>query len=107
MMQGGRLRHRVAIYSKTATQNSFGEEVITWTLFGTYWAAVEPLQGREMLEARTDTAELTVRIRMRYISGITPEMRAIWGSNTYDILTVTDIKSMQREQHLMCHQVVM
>lgn len=105
-MRAGRLRHRVTIQSKTVTQNSYGEEVITWTDVDTVWASIEPLRGREFEELRRAGADLTTRIVMRYQAGIVPEMRATEGGHTYDILSVVNVEERDRELHLMCREVL-
>lgn len=105
-MRAGQLRHRVTLQSKSVVQNTFGEETITWTDTATIWAAVEPLRGREFLEARQDQAEVSTRIRMRYRSGVAPEMRAVFGSHTYNIQAVIHLEERQRELHLMCSEVL-
>jgi SPP1 family predicted phage head-tail adaptor len=106
-MRAGNLRHRVTIQSKgTPARNSYGEEVITWATEATVWGAVEPLRGREFLEGKREGAEVTTRIRIRHRDGITPEMRAVWGSHTYDIVSVIDLEGREREIHLMCREVI-
>jgi SPP1 family predicted phage head-tail adaptor len=105
-MQAGRLRHRVTIQEKNASRNTYGEEVPAWSEIATVWAGVEPLRGREYLEMRQVQAEVTTRIRMRYLSGIAPEMRVVWGNHTYDILTVIHINTRGAEMQLLCSEVV-
>lgn len=105
-MRAGELRHRVTIQRKAATQNASGEEVPTWADVATVWAAIEPLQGREFLEAQREGAELTTRIRMRHTVGIAPEMRATEGSHAWDILSVVNSEERDRELVLMCREVV-
>ena len=84
-MRAGKLRQRVTIQDKSVSQNTYGEEVITYVDWATVWAAVEPLRGREFLEGRQITAEVSTRIRIRYRSGISPEMRVKFGSKVYDV----------------------
>jgi len=105
-MRAGDLRQRVTIQSKTAVQNSFGEEVITWVDLATVWASVEPLRGREFLDGKMLTAEITTRIRIRERDGISPEMRAVFGSKIYDILAVVHIEEREREIDLMCQEII-
>ena len=105
-MRAGRLRQRVTLQSKVAVQNDSGEEVITWTDVATVWASVEPLRGREFVEARRAGAEETTRIVMRYRDGVTPEMRVTWGDHDYDILSVVHVDTRQREIQLMCRELV-
>jgi len=105
-MEAGKLRHRVTIQSKTVVQDAYGEETITWGTFATVWANVEPLRGREFLEGRQVMAEVSTRITMRYYAGVKPEMRAVYGSITYDILAVIHVESREREMQLMCQEIV-
>lgn len=108
-MKAGDLRERVTIQDKTVTQDGYGAEVITWTEVGTYWAAVEPLAGREFLEGRQLVAEVTTRIRIRYQGSdvdIRPEMRAVYRSRYFEIVAVIHIKERKRELLLMCTEDV-
>jgi len=105
-MRAGDLRNRVTIQSKAVVQNSFGEEDITWTELATVWAAVEPLRGREFLDGRMVTAEITTRIRIRQRDGISPEMRVVFGAKIYDIIAVVHVEEREREIHLMCQEIV-
>lgn len=105
-MRAGTLRQRVTIQDKSVVRDTYGAETITWTEVATVWAAVEPLQGREYLEARQTTAEVSTRIRIRYRSGITPEMRVEFGTRVYEILAVIDVKELDREIHLMSREFV-
>lgn len=106
-MRAGRLRHRVVLQEKgTVSQNEFGAEVITWTAVATVWASVEPLRGREFIQAKQEQAAIDTRIRLRHRDGITPVMRAVWNGRVYDILSVIRPEERQREIHLMCREVL-
>jgi SPP1 family predicted phage head-tail adaptor len=105
-MRAGQLRQRITIQSKTPNRDTFGQEVITWTDFATVWAAVEPLRGREFLDARMVTAEVTTKIRIRQRDGISPEMRVVFGSINYDVLAVIHVEEREREIHLMCQEII-
>lgn len=106
-MRAGRLRYRVTIQRKTVTKDAYGAETITWTTLGTYWAAVEPLRGREFLDQKFDGAELTTRIVLRYqgSTDIKPEYRATWDGHIYDILAVVEVDARHREYQLLCREV--
>jgi SPP1 family predicted phage head-tail adaptor len=105
-MNAGRLRHRVTIKEKSVTRNSMNEEVVSWTIVGTYWASVEPVRGREFVEMRQAQAEISHRIRMRYRSGIDPTMRAYFGSREFEIVSVIHVEERGRETQLMCNERV-
>ena len=100
------MRQRITIQSKTVERDTFGDEVITWVEFDVVWAAVEPLTGREFLDAKMVTAEVTTRIRIRHQDGISPEMQVVFGSKTYDILAVIHVQEREREDHLMCQEII-
>ncbi len=107
-MDIGRLRHRLKIYDKgTITRNGVGEEIPAYdALVATVWGAVEPLSGREFLEANQVQADVTLRIVIRYRSGIRPEMRVIEDEHTYEIEAVLDQRGERKELHLMSHEVL-
>ncbi len=107
-MDIGRLRHRLKIYDKgTITRNGVGEEIPAYdALVATVWGAVEPLSGREFIEANQVQADVTLRIVIRYRNGIRPEMRVVEGEHTYHIESVLDQRGERRELHLMSHEVL-
>ena len=74
-MRAGWLRHWVEVLAKEASRDSFGAEVITWVTAATVWASVEPLRGREYIEAKQGQVEVSHRVVMRWREGIGPEMR--------------------------------
>jgi SPP1 family predicted phage head-tail adaptor len=102
----GLYRHRITIRSKSVTRNAYGEEIVTPTTFGTYWASVEPIRGREFTEMQQAQAEVTTRIRMRYHDGITPEMDVLFDNDEYQIVAVIPVKERGRELELMCSKRV-
>lgn len=106
-MEAGSLRRRVTIQQRVAAvQDSYGAEAVCWADVATVWAAVEPILGREFVEARQLTAELTTRIRIRYRAGITPAMRVLHGSEVYEVVSVQHVRSENREIVLMCRQIL-
>jgi len=107
-MDIGKLRHRLKIYDKgTITRNGTGEELPAYdALVATVWGAVEPLSGREFVEANQVQADVTMRIRIRYRADIRPEMRVVEGAHIYQIESVLDQRGERKELHLMSHEVL-
>jgi len=105
-MRSGELRHRVTIQAKSITQNGFGEPVETWSDVATVWASVQPLAGREYFQAQQIKADITLRIRMRYRSGIQPAMRLLFESRVFEIQAVIDPDERHRELELLCAEKV-
>lgn len=80
-MNIGSLDRRIRIESKTTTQDaSYGTEVITWGTYKTLWANVQevlPSKGESQAQG-IRIAERPARVRTRYTTGITSDMRVIY-----------------------------
>lgn len=103
-MQAGRLRHRVKVQEKSASRDAYNAEVVTWTTLYDAWAAIEPISGREYIEAHMGGAEVTHRVMMRYRPGVTPEMRVVSGERVFAIVSVLDRDERHAELTLMCKE---
>lgn len=102
ILPAGRLRHRIEIQNYEAAQDDWGQPIYSWVHWAAVWASVEPLQGREFLAAMALQSQTTVRIRMRYRSGVTSQMRVLWGGRIYDIESVIEPQSRRHQLQLMC-----
>lgn len=65
-----RLNKRVTILRQTDVVDGYGQPLDVWIDVATVWAAIEPLQGRELFAAKAVNAEVTTRIPIRYRDGI-------------------------------------
>jgi len=101
-MRAGGLRHPVTIESAIETPADAGEwEVAIWAVFATSRAEITPLNGTERFQAQHLDPEVTHRVRMRFIDGITPDMRIVWGSRIFDIKSVLDVEERRRELEML------
>lgn len=83
---------RVTLQSKSATRDAMGGEVVTYATFASVWAEKRDLAGREYLTAgQSERAEIQTLWRLRWLSGVTPAMRLIHGSDVYDIESVAEL----------------
>ena len=101
-MRSGDLRHRVTIQSRSTSQDSFGQELTTWSDVATVWAAVVPLTGRELLAAAAINAELTHTVTIRYQAQFAnpiamAKMRIQYGTRLFNIQSSID----QNERHIL------
>lgn len=99
-MRAGALRQRVTFQTATITQNSVGEPVNSWSNIGTVWARVEPLAGKERFAAMQQQADVDYRITCRYsstVAALAPEDRATWNGKTFDIKSVLNTETRDRE----------
>ena len=102
-MRSGPLRNRVILSEKIATQNDHGEEQIIYTEIVTVWASIEPLRGREYIEARQGQAELTHRVRIRFPGTriLARINRVTFGARTFEINAVQNQAERRRLITLM------
>jgi len=86
MLKAGRLRHRVDIEAPVNTQDATtGEITVTWTAVHTNVpAAIEPVSVREAIAASQLQSEISVKIVIRYIPGLQPNMRIRHGATLYN-----------------------
>lgn len=57
----------------------------SWSTFKTVWASIEPLSARDLIAAQAGQSKVSARIVIRYLSGLTPDMRISHGSDIYNI----------------------
>jgi SPP1 family predicted phage head-tail adaptor len=91
------MRHRVTIQRPVADPAWGG--TTTWQDHATVWAAIEPLSGREFFAAQQVQSETTGKITIRYIPGITADMRILHGSRIFE-LTAPPIDPQERHAEL-------
>jgi len=90
-MQSGKLDRRIEIQSRSVTQNSYGEAIISYSTVATVWAEVLPLSGRELFAAAQKYPEAQMKIRIRYRTGINETNRIVFESTNYDIIHISEI----------------
>jgi SPP1 family predicted phage head-tail adaptor len=87
-MRAGRLDRRVTIQRQEQTQDAYGQPVETWTDVATVWAEVRDITGKEFVSAQATQNAVQTKITIRHRAGIVPAMRAVHGSDTYNIESV-------------------
>ena len=106
-MRAGRLRHRVTIQRPVNMQSEYGSKTgYAWEDLATVWASVEPLRGREFLDAEAEGAEVTTRIVIRYRENVGPACRVVWGTRAYDVVSTLSVEERDRQIELMCREVL-
>jgi SPP1 family predicted phage head-tail adaptor len=90
MIDAGKLRERVTVQIASGATNALGETVLTWANSTACWASVEGVSARESLAAGQQEISITHRVRMRYLQGLTQNMRFSWRSRTLDIVSLLE-----------------
>ncbi|AND85565.1 phage head closure protein [Clostridium tyrobutyricum] len=91
-MRTEELKHKIIFQKLTATTNENGFEVEVWEDYSTVWAEVSNLMGREYFAAAAGQAEKTVKFTIRYLQGITDDMRILFEDKQYNITFIDNIK---------------
>lgn len=105
MIRAGDLKHRITIKKAETTFTDERKPIKTWSDFKTVWAEVKPLSGREYFRADMLQSEISVRVRIRYVAGISADMRVVVNGMNLEIVDVIDVDLAHRELQLMCKGV--
>jgi SPP1 family predicted phage head-tail adaptor len=90
-MSAGRLSERIRFEQESRTSDGGGGASVVWTAVATRWAAVEPLKGREQLEAMQLEASNLYRVTIRNDGlVITAAMRLVWLTGGNALLNIRE-----------------
>lgn len=103
MMDAGSLRERITIQQAADNRNVLGEAVQTWSTYATRWASVEGMSSRELLQQGQMTMQVSHRVRLRYVTGLTPTMRLQWRGRTLEIISLLE-HGNRTEHELLCQE---
>jgi SPP1 family predicted phage head-tail adaptor len=97
MIHAGAMRHKITIQSQADSTNAFGT-TRTWSDYraNTYAEILSPSAGRDVLGGAEGNKE-TIRFRLRYTTGIEPDMRVVHGGQNYRITHVENVRGMNIE----------
>lgn len=104
-MKAGKLRHRVTLQSLATgspQQKPTGEPDTAWADLVTVWADVRPLKGNALFLAQQIQSDVDMEIEIRYRAGLDATMRAVHGSDIYDIKAIVDPEKRHIRLLLQC-----
>ena len=107
ILNPGLLRHQITWQQKSVTgQNSYGEDIFTWTNFLTCRARVEGAPGNNEVErAMQKWADAEFLITQHFSPGVLANMRIEWwidGAMVYlDVLSIDDPPGTGRYQKIL------
>jgi SPP1 family predicted phage head-tail adaptor len=105
MIDPGKLRERVTVQIASGATNTLGETVLTWANSTAVWASVEGVSARESLASGQQEIALTHRVRLRYLPGLTQNMRFSWRTRTLEIVSLLE-HGNRSEHEAICQEVV-
>ena len=103
MIDPGKLRERVTVQIASGTTNALGETVLAWSNSSAVWASVEGVSAREALLAGQQETSVTHKVRLRYLPGLTQQMRFAWRSRTLEIVSLLE-HGNRSEHEAICQE---
>lgn len=79
----GSMRERITLQEEVRTEDGAGGFTTSWadlSFTPSVWARVEPLEGRERLQAMQVDARASHRVTVRYRSDLKASQRIVWRS---------------------------
>lgn len=108
-MRAGDMRRRLTIQVRGTTQDTFNQQVTTWTDVATVWADIQTLTGKELLAAAATQTQLTHIVRIRYQAQfanpkVMAAMRCMYGTRIFNISASIDVDEQHRIIELLCQE---
>lgn len=105
-MKAGEMRNPLVIQEPINTQNDYGETIQTWREFASVNGSVKPSSAREFWRASQQVADATHGVTIRYLPGVLPTMRILYGSRVLNIISVLDNEERHAELNLICKETI-
>jgi SPP1 family predicted phage head-tail adaptor len=109
LMDIGRLNKRITFYKETdqGEIDEYGRNVMSLEAFKTIWASVEPLTGREYLEAQREANKQTYKIYTRYYKDLRdPNLVIGFKGRKFEIESVINYRENNEMLLFMCVEKV-
>jgi SPP1 family predicted phage head-tail adaptor len=105
-MRTGERRKHVILQSEQQTPDGAGGYTLAWTNFATVWAEITPVTGDTVFVSGHLEAHITHKMTIRYLAGVTTDMRILWNSRTFNIRAVTNVEERNRVLELLVEEGV-
>lgn len=89
-IQPGDLDQRVTIQAQARTDDGAGGAAVAWADIARVWAKVQPLSGKERLEAQQLEAPVMYRVTIRNRADVTADMRILWRGKAMNIRVIPE-----------------
>ena len=105
MIHAGMMRERVLLQKPATNRTGLGSANLEWEDVAEVWASVNGVTAREFLLAGQQQTNISHRVQMRYLTGLTHQMRILWRGRTFEIVSILEREN--RSQHeLLCQETV-
>jgi SPP1 family predicted phage head-tail adaptor len=100
-MDAGTLRERVSVMQGRESRSRLNEVVMVYDQN----FAVQGVSSREYLQAGQQQVEISHRVKMRYLPGLTAQMRLSWRGRTLEIISVLEHENRSVHE-LICQEIL-
>ena len=97
-MPAGKLTERVRFEREQRTSDGGGGSTLSWIAVAVRWAMVEPLKGREQLEAMKVEASNLYRVTLRNDFVVDPSWRLVWITGGGLVLNIREAPTTPRAE---------
>lgn len=111
-LDSGQLRHQLTIYSPPTGLDAYGQALDStpsmtgWTLYLTRWGKIEPNTGSPYIQSDTIRNLTTHRITFRYVEGLTPRYRIVYGSRVFNVVGLISSEERQIDTVVAAQEVL-
>jgi len=103
----GMMRKRVTLQNVSAVRDSnYGGVTTSAAAAATVWASIDPISARERLRLGENVAEATHVVKVRYTTNVAQTSRVVYGSRTFEVLSLIDVEERGKVIHLICKELV-
>lgn len=97
LLKAGTLRHLITI-ERPHTSKVDGAQVVFWEFFAEVWANIEQMRSFDRSNIQSVFPGADHFIKLRYLEGVTADMRAVYNNTVYSILgTPNNVEGRNRE----------
>jgi SPP1 family predicted phage head-tail adaptor len=105
-INAGKYRVPVTIQQRQTARDSYGSTTDEWVDFIKTRAGIYPLGGSEFFKANEINAQISHRIHIRYVPGITPDMRIVVNGRNLMITSISNYQERNIELQMYCKELV-
>jgi SPP1 family predicted phage head-tail adaptor len=105
-INSGKYRVPVTIQQRQSTRDSYGSTTDEWVDVIKTRAGIFPLGGSEFFKANEINSQITHRVHIRYVPGITPDMRIVLNGRNLMITSISNYQERNIELQMYCKELV-
>ena len=106
MINAGKYRHKILIYSTTVATDSEGFQTVTKSLALQTYASVKTTKGMTLIKNGTDFEKAYTNFTIRYpVTAINRDMTVVFNGKEYTIEYLNNVDELNVELEMQCKEV--